>query len=358
MTHPGDNCCYILPPVILARVADEGSAADREAALNTLAASAGLRSRRAVVQRLTREMGPSIARSLTPKGERRTVYDADHGGDNSLPGIRKRGEGDAPSDDEAVNQAYDGAGATYDFYKAVMGRDSIDGNDMELISTVHFGVDFDNAFWQGSQMVYGDGSGSFLAKGSLTTDVAVIAHELTHGITQFTAGLIYSKQSGALNESFSDVFGSLVKQHVKKQAADEADWLIGEGILGSSLHGKALRSMKEPGTAFEFDDQPAHMDGYKNLPDDNNPRNDRGGVHINSGIPNKAFYLVATNLGGNAWDKAGPIWYNALTTKLKESAQFTDAAEATIAAAAELYDQATETAVREAWQEVGVLKAG
>jgi len=353
LNHP---CCFILPPVILARVVEEGNPADRDAAFKTLATSAGMRARRAVLQHLNTESGPSWLLAMAPaKGERRTVYDMQNGGGNSLPGVKARGEGDPASNDPSVNEAYDGADATYEFYKDVFGRDSIDDNAMELISSVHYGVDFDNAFWQGTQMVYGDGSGQFLAKGSLTRDISVIAHELTHGVTQFTAGLVYSKQSGALNESISDVFGSLVKQHVKGQTADEADWLIGEGLLGPSLPGKALRSMKDPGTAFKFDDQPAHMDDYKDLPDDNNPRNDNGGVHINSGIPNKAFYLVATKLGGNSWEKAGPIWYETLTKKLSENSQFVDAAEATIASAAELYGSTEEKAVREAWSEVGVL---
>jgi len=292
-----------------------------------------------------------------PTGERRTVYDMRRRGGSSLPGVKVRAEGDPPSGDKSVNEAYEGADATYDFYKDVLGRDSIDGRSMELISSVHYGVDFDNAFWQGTQMVYGDGSDRFLAKGSLTRDIAVIAHEMTHGVTQFTAGLAYSKQSGALNESFSDVFGSLVKQHVNKEAADKADWLIGEGILGPSLPGKALRSMKDPGTAFKFDDQPAHMDGYQDLPDDNDPKNDNGGVHINSGIPNKAFYLVATTLGGHAWEKAGPIWYDTLTKKLNQDSQFIDVANASIASAGELYGSDEEDAVRDAWTQVGVLRA-
>jgi len=356
----GDHCCFILPPVILARVAEEGSAEDRAAALKTLSASTGLRSRRSVVQRLSQEMGASLTQALAPKekGERRSVYDAKNGGDNDLPGDKIRVEGGPESDDTAVNEAYDGAGSTYDFFKSVLGRTSIDDEGMELISSVHFGVDFDNAFWQGSQMVYGDGSGRFLARGSLTSEISVIAHELTHGVTQFTAGLIYSKQSGALNESFSDVFGSLVKQHGKNETATKADWLIGEGILGPAMEGNALRSMKAPGTAFKFDNQPANMADFQDLPDDNDPNNDRGGVHINSGIPNKAFYLVATNLGGHAWDKAGPIWYDTLTKRLRASATFVDAAEATIESATELFDEATATVVREAWQEVGVLEPG
>ena len=350
------SCCFILPPVVLAQRAEEGKKSEREAAMRTLAASASMRARRAVVQGL----GLTVAQFgllAPPKGENRTVYDMESQGGNSLPGTKRRGEGDPAIDDVAVNEAYDGADATYDFYKDVLGRDSIDGNCMELVSSVHYGTDFDNAFWNGSQMVYGDGSGQFLGVGTLTKDLAVIAHEMTHGVVQFTAGLRYSKQSGALNESFSDVMGAMVKQWVRKQTAEEADWLIGEGVLGPSLPGKALRSMAEPGTAFKFDNQPAHMDGYQDLPDDNNPRNDNGGVHINSGIPNKAFHLAATSLGGHAWERAGKIWYHTLCHKLGPNSTFKEAANATIASARELFKPRGQEvrAVRAAWKQVGVL---
>lgn len=171
-------------------------------------------------------------------------------------------------------------------------------------------------------MVYGDGSGRIFQIGGLTRAVDVIAHELTHGITELTAALIYSKQPGALNESFSDVFGSLVKQFTLNQTAAEADWLIGEGILVPEL-GTALRSMINPGTAYSGDQQPGHMDHYKDLPDNNDPRNDNGGVHINSGIPNHAFALAARAMGGYAWEKAGKIWYTVLTTRLRANSHLT-----------------------------------
>jgi Zn-dependent metalloprotease len=203
-------------------------------------------------------------------------------------------------------------------------------------------------------MVYGDGSGRIFQVGGLTRSLDVVAHELTHGVTDFTAGLAYSKQSGALNEHFSDVVGSLVKQYSLKESAAEADWLIGEGILVPEL-GKALRSMSQPGTAYSGDRQPDHMDDYVDLPDDNDPRNDNGGVHINSGIPNHAFYLAATALGGHAWEVAGMIWYRALTTRLGPSTQFDEAARATVDVAGELFGDTEEKAVRKAWEEVGVL---
>jgi Zn-dependent metalloprotease len=291
-----------------------------------------------------------------PAGERRTVYDVEHGGTSELPGTKVRGEGDEPSGDEAVNEAYDGADQVYDFYNDVLERDSIDGSGLELVSSVHYGVDFDNAFWNGGQMVYGDGSGQLFVVGGLTKAIDVIGHEMTHGVTQYTAGLEYASQPGALNESVSDVFGSLVKQYSLGQSAEEADWLIGEGTLLPEL-GKALRSMKEPGTAFEGDNQPSQMSEYVDLPNDNDPNNDNGGVHINSGIPNRAFYLAATEIGGNAWEKAGRIWYAALTERLQADSDFEAAAQATVEVAGELFEAggAEQAAVEKAWQEVGVL---
>jgi Zn-dependent metalloprotease len=254
-----------------------------------------------------------------------------------------------------VNEAYDGAGATYDLYHDVFGRNSIDDRGLRLDSTVHYGRNYDNAFWNGSQMVYGDGDGQIFQR--FTKSIDVIGHELTHGVTQYTANLDYQDQPGALNESMSDVFGSLVKQRVLNQTADQADWLIGEGLFTASVKGVALRSMKAPGTAYNDprlgkDPQPAHMkDLYKGT-------QDNGGVHINSGIPNHAFYLAAVKMGGYAWEKAGKIWYTALTTRLQHDSTFADAANITIAIAGELYGAGSdeENAVRDAWQQVGVIQ--
>jgi Zn-dependent metalloprotease len=356
--HVDHSCfCFIAPPDLLARLAEEGSPEQREAALETIATSASIRARRSIVTQLlqspdTREA--ALAFIAPPSGERRVVYDAEQGGQVGLPGQEARAEGDPPSSDASVNEAYDGSGTTYDFYKQLFGRDSVDGAGLALDSSVHFGVRFDNAFWNGSQMVYGDGSGRIFSVGSLTKAVDVIGHELTHGVTMFTSGLIYHKQPGALNEHFSDVVGSLIKQHSLGQSADQADWLIGAGILAPGL-GQALRSMKAPGTASKLDSQPAHMRDYRDLPDNNVPGNDNGGVHINSGIPNHAFYLAATAIGGNAWEKAGRIWYSAFTERLEATADFEAAAQATVDVAGEQYSATEQDAVRSAWQQVGVL---
>jgi Zn-dependent metalloprotease len=346
--------CTIAPPDLLARLAERGTPEQRAAATRTLALSAAVRAHRATLTQLVRA---GLAGQALRVGETLSVYDARHGEESSLPGKKVRGTDDPAVKDKAVNEAFDGADQTYGFYRDVYGRDSVDGEGLELVSSVHFSQDFDNAFWDGQQMVYGDGSGEVFKVGGLTEDIAVIAHELTHGVTQYTAGLEYHAQSGALNESFSDVFGSLVKQYGLKQSADEADWLIGAGILGTELHGDGLRSMKAPGTAYDGDNQPGDMDGYVDLPDDDDPRNDNGGVHTNSGIPNHAFYLAATAIGGNAWEAAGQVWFETLTTKLKPTANFKDAAQATVAVATARFGtgSAEVQGVQGAWEQVKVL---
>lgn len=363
--HPQPRCtttatvfCQIAPPDLLARLAERGTPEQRKAALDTIASSASIRARRGMINQLLRE--PAAAQQalalLAPPAPaaKRAVYEANHGGQQDLPGRLARSEGDAPVADHAVNEAYDGAETTFDFYQQVFGRDSIDGHGLPIVSSVHYGVGFDNAQWNGTQMVYGDGSGRIFVEGGLTRALEVIGHELTHGVTQYTAGLIYQEQSGALNESISDVFGSLVKQRHLGQSADQADWLIGEGILAPGL-GDALRSMKDPGANLAGGNQPAHMRDYRQLPSDNNPSNDNGGVHINSGIPNHAFYLAATAIGGNAWEKPGTIWYRTLTERLKPDADFHAAALATVAVAEEAFGVSERAKVEQAWQQVGVL---
>jgi Zn-dependent metalloprotease len=205
-------------------------------------------------------------------------------------------------------------------------------------------------------MVFGDGDGDLFNRFTISVDV--IGHELTHGVTGAEANLDYLNQAGALNESISDVFGSLVKQFVLHQTADQADWLIGAGLFTAKVHGVALRSMKTPGTAYDDpvlgkDPQPAHMKDYVYTFKDN------GGVHINSGIPNHAFYLVATKLGGYAWEKAGRIWYETLRDprlQLQSTASFRFFAHLTVANAVRLYSHGSTDpqTVRDAWQQVGI----
>jgi Zn-dependent metalloprotease len=339
----GFPVCQIVPPHILNNIVEKGEKEQRAFALQSLTLSARMRGQRDITSLLPIQ--------AVAGAKRRTIYNAHH--TEALPGARARGEGSKPVKDRAVNEAYDYCGDVYDFYKHVADRNSVDDQGLRLDSTVHYGEDYDNAFWNGSQMVYGDGDGEIFQR--FTRCLDVIGHELTHGVTQFEAGLNYSGQSGALNESFSDVFGSLVKQWKLKQTANKADWLIGKGLFTSRVEGVALRSMKAPGTAYNDrligkDPQPAHMKDYYKGNDDH------GGVHINSGIPNHAFFLAATAIGGHAWEKAGKIWYITLRDRLRPTSKFKDAGRETVSVAGQLYGSGSmeEKAVKNAWAEVGV----
>jgi Zn-dependent metalloprotease len=344
--------CTIIPPHILDTLSRSGDELLSGPARRTRERDSLERTRR----RLTAVAGaravarPEAAEAGKPQ---RTIYDAENR--ETLPGTKVRAEGQEPGRDASANRAYAGLGATFDLFLKVYGRDSIDGRGLPLDATVHYGEQYDNAFWNGEQMVFGDGDGEVFL--DFTIPVDVIGHELTHGVTQYTANLEYYGQSGALNESVSDVFGSLIKQYTKGETAAEADWLVGAGLLAPRVTGKALRSMKEPGTAYDDDvlgkdPQPGSMDDYVDT------RQDNGGVHINSGIPNRAFYLAATALGGHAWEKAGLIWYDVLTGgALKADAEFADFARLTLKAAATRFGEGAEAqAVEKAWQEVGVLR--
>ncbi len=341
--------CSILPPDLLRRIARNGNRRQREAALDTLGLDHTLRASRATLELLG---GPARRGLFGLAGaiKQRTVYDADH--TETLPGRVVRSEGAAAGGDVEVNEAYDGLGATFDFFAQAYDRNSIDDAGLHLDATVHYGQRYDNAFWNGRQMVFGDGDDDLFNRFTISLDV--IGHELTHGVTGDEAQLVYLGQAGALNESLSDVFGSLVKQYVRRQTAEQADWLIGEGLFTAKVHGVALRSMKAPGSAFDDpvlgrDPQPANMSGYVRTSADN------GGVHTNSGIPNHAFYLVAVALGGYAWEKAGRIWYDTLRDRrLKPTATFRQFARLCVQNAEHAFGAHERDAVTAAWSEVGV----
>ena len=354
-THPHDRMpiACILPPYLLRSIRLNGTPEQRRAALRTLVADVSIRAKRTALGPTRPGMRTRALAGAVPVPNR-TIYDIHHGDESGLPGEVVRTESGPAAQDPAVNQAFDALGDTFNLYWQAFQRNSIDGNGLPLDATVHFMTDYDNAFWNGEQMVFGDGDGTIFT--GFTGAIDVIGHELTHGVTQYTAGLDYHDQPGALNESISDVFGSLVKQFALGQTADKADWLIGAGILAAGIHGKALRSMAQPGTAYDDpqlgkDPQPDSMSGYVNDPSDN------GGVHINSGIPNRAFYLVATAIGGNAWEAAGHIWYDSLTnSQLSHEANFAEFAAHTIASSAKLYNAGGKEhqAVVKAWQTVEV----
>jgi Zn-dependent metalloprotease len=352
--HSGINC--FLPPHILKNIATKGTESQKTLAIDTLKVSAQLRGQRNALADF-----PAATFRVAVGGKDRIIYDAKNG--SSLPGTIVRKEGEAATADVAVNEAYDGSGVTYDLFNDVYQRNSIDAHGMRLDSTVHYRTGYDNAFWEGEQMVYGDGDENLPEAERLfnrfTIALDVIGHELTHGVTQFEAKLQYFQQSGALNESMSDVFGSLVKQYQLGQTATEADWVIGAGLLTSNVNGVGIRSMKAPGTAYDDpvlgkDPQPGHMRDYVTTISDN------GGVHINSGIPNHAFYITAVELGGRAWEKAGQIWYVTLKDKLEATSKFQDCANLTHQVAGELFGAGSieQQAVQKGWAEVGLPVGG
>jgi Zn-dependent metalloprotease len=331
----------IIPPYMLKEIAKKGTPSQKERALKTLMISEKLRGRREAIGQFYVST-PTGTKSLR-------LFDAKNS--QELPGdLISNPE---KSKNAAVKEAYRGASATYDLYKSVFERNSIDDKGMSIDSTVHYDKDYNNAFWDGKQMVYGDGDGEIFNRFTIAIDV--MGHELTHGVTEYEAGLEYADQPGALNESMSDVFGSLVKQKAKKQTAEKADWLIGEGLLTKKIKGKALRSMEAPGTAYNDpilgkDPQPGTMKEYVKTSDDN------GGVHFNSGIPNRAFCITAMEIGGYAWEKAGKIWYIALRDKLRPKSNFAQAATITFTIAGELFGKGSEEqkAVKKGWTDVGV----
>jgi hypothetical protein len=340
----------IVPPYLLRHLADSQEPV-ASAALDTLNRDRRQRRRRAAASPVRAALGVVAA----PSGPSRLISTA--GNVERLPGKRVRSEGQPATGDAAVDEAYAGFGATWQLFGQVYGRNSIDNAGERLLGTVHYGQGYQNAFWNGTRMVFGDGDGEIF--GRFTASLDVIGHELTHGVTEHTAGLIYSGQSGALNESISDVFGILVAQHQAQHSAADSDWLIGGDLLLPGVKGVGLRNMLHPGTAYDDprlgkDPQPDSMAGYLNTTTDN------GGVHYNSGIPNRAFALVATGLGGFAWERAGLIWYEVLTgSKIKPDCDFATFAGLTLSAARSRYgqDSAEAAAVQGAWQEVGV-KAG
>lgn len=344
--------CTIVPPYLLARLASLADPAHQSAAAAARRALVELdpiHSARATAPREpSRGAGTAVVLAL-----RRTISDAES--TESLPGETVRREGDPPTGDVAVDEAYAGLGATYELFNEVYGRSSIDDAGLPLNATVHYGQQYDNAFWDGSRMVFGDGDGEIF--GRFTASLTVIGHELAHGFTQYSSNLRYQGQSGALNESISDVFGVLVEQRERGQSADSASWLVGEGLFTDQVEGSALRSLKAPGTAYDDDvigkdPQPATMDAYVETTSDN------GGVHINSGIPNHAFYVAAARLGGYAWERAGQIWYDAATGGgIPVDCDFALFANVTVDAAKTRFGNGSPEveSVEYAWREVGVL---
>jgi Zn-dependent metalloprotease len=353
--------CFIVPPYLLERIAHFGdeSADDERLAVLAEAARRSLRYDAPLRQRRVSQPPDPLPTLLAPDPRihhpHRTIFDADN--TETLPGRMVRQEGEASGSDIAVTEAYDGLGDTHALFLDAFHHASIDGRNQHLDATVHYGQRYANAFWDGDRMVFGDGDGEIF--GRFTTSLSVIGHELAHGVIGHSAGLVYQAQSGALAESIADVFGALVEQRAAGQSVAEASWLIGAGLFTHRVAGKALRSMLAPGTAYDDailgkDPQPDHMDGYVSTDDDN------GGVHVNSGIPNRAFTLFATALGGKAWERSGLVWFDALTRGIPRDCDFATFADATLTAGAARFGGTSGEVdqLRDAWRTVGIIQAG
>jgi len=335
--------CCVIPRHMLSRLASRSGPETSRLALATLDQMRDIIAARSLLPQ------PPEGAARVPRKNRR-VYDAKH--KRQTPGQLVMQETSRRSKDIEVNEAFDGAGSVYDFYDEVFGLRSIDGKGGRLDSIVHYGIRFANAMWDGHQMIYGDGDGLVFVRFTFCDDI--IGHEFTHGVTQHLSGLGYSGQTGALNEHISDAFGSMIKQWLRKQTSNQASWIIGEGVFGPGIHGLGIRSMAAPGTAYDDpllgkDPQPAHMRDYVITQDDN------GGVHINSGIPNKAFYITATSLGGYSWQEPGRVWFQT-AKRLKPNADFHDFARTTVGVAGELYGNGSKVqdAITQAWALVGI----
>jgi Zn-dependent metalloprotease len=319
----------------------------RRLAIEAIANASAVRAVRATLATM-----PSWAATPSPAFRRhRLVYDVKSGGFNDLPGRLVRGERDNKNADAPVNEAYSYSGSTYNFYRRIFNRNSLDDHGMTLISSVHLGQRLNNAFWTGEQMCYGDGDGRIFIR--FTKSFDVVGHELTHGVISHTCNLVYSNEPGALNEHFADVFGSLVKQWSRRQTAARADWLIGADIMGPETSAKSLRTFKA-GKAYENDPLLGTDPQPKHLKNKYTGSGDYGGVHINSGIPNHAFYLAAMEIGGRAWERAGQIWYKTML-KLTSTSNFADMVENSTETAVTLFGNGSKEhrALSKAWKSVG-----
>ena len=347
MNNCPDPVHCILPPYVLDKMSESSEPAVRKLAVEAIARSATLRATRTALAQM-----PIMAAMPSPERKKdRLIYDMKGKGSSFLPGNLVRSEGGRKSKDPAVNEAYNHSGTTYDFYKKIFNRNSLDDRGMTLVSSVHLGRKYNNAFWNGEQMAYGDGDGVIFIR--FTKSLDVVGHELTHGVVTHTCNLDYRNESGALNEHFADVFGSLVKQWKRKHTAAKADWLIGPDLMGPGTKAKSLRTFKE-GPAYENDPILGSDPQPKHLKDKYSGGADSGGVHINSGIPNHAFYLLATSLGGYAWEKAGRIWYQTMLA-LTPSSVFDDMVERSTQVSGGLFGAGSteEKAVTKAWKSVG-----
>lgn len=345
------TCCGFVPPHVLEHIAltDARDSLEPSASQRSVVTSERIRQARRVASDLSvpgfdaeahrlisgpHNGAPKVTKatkgltSPAPGSAGRLIYDDQNTWNFDVQLVR--GEGDPAVTGSSANNSFDELGSVRDYYKDVLGRDSIDNAGLNLVANVNYGSNFNNAFWDGVRMVFGNGDGVIFK--DFTTSPDVVGHELTHGVTQYTSGLNYTNdQSGALNESFSDMFGSAIDAFVNKNDAGEHNWLIGDEIMADPLYGEALRNMAEPGTAYDNptlgrDPQPRDMSGYF----DADP-------HLMSGITNRWFYLICQEIDITP---GATIMYQTLQN-LWPTAQFSDAALVASSQAAILARQGT-----------------
>lgn len=350
----------IIPPYMLKKLMESGNKKIADLAMNTDFRSYRFRNDRIYFQNASlreKTLFGMITKKAGKEAMQMEVYDCKQKTDLAGATLLWDTKNNQKITSLAGKNVIKGGKASWDFYWQLFSRNSIDNKGLLIKQYVHYDKGMDNAYWDGRRMVYGDGDGTVFT--SFTSDIDVIGHELTHGVMENEANLNYEKQAGALNESFSDVFGIMIKQRANNQDVKKSNWLIGEKVMIGPKY--ALRSMKAPGTAYlnhpdlGDDPQPATMDKYQNLPDTS--AGDWGGVHINSGIPNFAFYVSAFNMGGYSWDKAGRIWYAVMTdTNLAQDAKFADVKNLTILHAGKMFgvNSPEERAVKQGWDEAKV----
>ena len=337
--------CFIIPADALKRLASDRDlpAHVRERAQHSAQVSNAMRKLREQALELTivasAVAAPARALAKTPAI---TVYDCQH--HQTLPGALVETPGRAQ--DATAKRAYRETSALAKFYRSAFKRNSIDDAGMTLQSSVHYGVDYDNAMWNGTQMVYGDGDNSLFV--DFTNGNDVIGHELTHGVTQHSLQLGYSADAGGLNESLSDCFGSMFRQWQAKQDSANADWLIGSDILGPVAKDKGytcLRNMADPSNKHCVAPQPSN---YSKVTAGMDP-------HYTSGPPNLAFCLACKAVGGNSWETVGKVWYRAMTG-FGPSPRLSLAAFAarTRQLGTSMFDKSVGLAIDAAWRQVGL----
>ena len=338
--------CKFIPDEVLTRLANDPKIKnfDRAALERTLAVDREMRMVREANSFLSASSS-MIAHSIAPLTKKPAIklFDVQHG--SILPGAPVLSP--QSSSDQTIKRTAKNTTDLAKFFKQVFGRNSLNGQGMDLISSVHFGNNYNNAFWNGQQMTYGDGDNNIFVDSTRGSDV--ITHELTHGLTQFTSQFAYSNESGGLNESMSDVSGSMFRQWQAKHVVTTADWLIGADIMGPAARSRGftgLRDTANPDAAHAMAKQPKHFSDYQ----------PGMGPHTSSGIPNQAFYLAAVAVGGKSWEKVGKVWFQALAGHgPKPQSTMKEFANRTRTAAGQMFPAGgtVKKAVDRAWLAVG-----